>query len=152
MGLYLEDFKVGQNFKTLGRTISIVEIVNFICLAGIFEEHFMNEEWAQKEGPFGRRASPGYLTLVIAEGLFQQLNLFHKTALVFLGVTDMRIPAPVLVGDTINAEVEVVSLTPKKPDRGVITTKHTILNQHRKKVMEYTTSRLILRKQEKMTT
>ena len=150
MGMFYEDFEVGHKVETLGRTISIVEIVNYMCLSGIFEEHFMNEEWAEKEGPFGRRAATGTLTLGIAEGLVIQLGLFHKTAIAFLGISDLKIKSPVLEGDTIKCEVEVLSSRPtKKPDRGVVTTKNIVRNQHGDVVMEYTIARLIYGREHK---
>ena len=54
-----------------------------------------------------------------------------------MGVDELRWPTPVRPGDTISAELEVVSVTPSrsKPDFGVVRMKVTAKNQNGQVVM-----------------
>ena len=55
--------------------------------------------------------------------------------------------APVLEGDTIYVEIEIVDKREtKKPDRGIVTYKHRVLNQRGETVMELKLQRMIKRK------
>jgi acyl dehydratase len=64
----------------------------------------------------------------------------------FLG-GDVRVVAPVLEGDTIRVEVEVVDKREtKKSDRGIVTYHHRVLNQRDELVMEVRAQRMIRRR------
>jgi acyl dehydratase len=55
--------------------------------------------------------------------------------------------APVLEGDTIRVEVEVVDKREtRKPDRGIVTYRHRVVNQRDEVVLELTIQRMIRRK------
>jgi acyl dehydratase len=60
---------------------------------------------------------------------------------------DVRVSAPVLEGDTIRVEVEIVDKREtKKTDRGIVTYRHRVLNQKDELVLELTIQRMIRRK------
>jgi acyl dehydratase len=103
-------------------------------------------EYVKKESVFGRRAAPGALTFALSEGLVMQTGLIHGTGMAWLG-GEVRVVAPVLEGDTIRVEVEVVDKREtKKPDRGIVTYRHRVLNQRDEVVLELTIQRMIRRK------
>ena len=57
-------------------------------------------------------------------------------AVAWLGVDNMRMLAPVKIGDTITVVVEVLDKQPtKKPDRGIQVWRYTVKNQRREDVM-----------------
>ena len=146
-GLTFDDHKVGATYRTLGRTISETDIVNFVNTAGLIEPLFMDMEYVKKQSVFGTRAAPGTLTFAISEGLVIQTGLIHGTAMAWLG-GEVRVVAPVLAGDTIRVEIEVADKREtKKADRGIVTYKHRVLNQRDETVMELTLQRMIRRKQ-----
>jgi acyl dehydratase len=59
----------------------------------------------------------------------------------------VRVAAPVLEGDTIRVEVEVVDKREtKKADRGIVTYRHRVLNQRDEVVLELKVQRMIRRK------
>lgn len=146
-GLYFEELHEGDVFKTMSRTITETDIVNFMGVSGIFEELHMSTEYIRTRSIFGRRVSPGPLTFVVAEGLAVLAGLLHHTGMAFLEMTDMRMPAPVFCGDTIHVELRVVSKREaKKPDRGVVTFHHVVRKQTGEVVMEMTKVRLIRRR------
>jgi len=75
-----------------------------------------------------------------------QTGLIHGTGMAWLG-GEVKVVAPVLEGDTIYVEIEIVDKREtKKPDRGIVTYKHRVLNQRGETVMELTLQRMIKRK------
>jgi acyl dehydratase len=144
-GATFEQHKIGDVHRTLARTVSETDIVNFVNLCGFTEPLFMDMEYVKRESVFGRRAAPGALTFALSEGLIMQTGLIHGTGMAFLGGS-MKIVAPVLEGDTIRVEVEVSDKREtKKTDRGIVTYVHRILNQRDEVVLEATIQRMIRR-------
>jgi acyl dehydratase len=75
-----------------------------------------------------------------------QTGLIHGTGMAYLG-GELRIVAPVLQDDTIRVEVEVVDKREtKKPDRGIVTYRHRVLNQRDEVVLEARVQRMIKRR------
>jgi acyl dehydratase len=145
-GLYWDDHKIGATYQTLGRTISETDIVNFVNTAGLIEPLFMDMEYVKSQSVFGSRAAPGTLTFAVSEGLVIQTGLIHGVAMAWLG-GEVKVVAPVLAGDTIRVEVEVADKREtRKPDRGIVTYKHRVLNQRGETVMELKLQRMIRRK------
>src|SRR5499426_933891 len=135
-GATFEQHKIGDVHRTLARTVSETDIVNFVDLCGFTEPLFMDMEFVKRQSVFGRRAAPGALTFALSEGLIMQTGLIHGTGMAFLG-GDVRLLAPVLEGDTIRVEVEVSDKREtRKPDRGIVTYAHRVLNQRDEVVME----------------
>ena len=145
-GTYWDDYEVGAHYTTLARTISETDIVNFVNLGGFPEPLFMDMEYVKKQSLFGRRAAPGALTLTFSEGLVMQTGLIHGVGMAWLG-GEVKVTAPVLEGDTIHVEIEIADKREtKKPDRGIVTYKHKVLNQRDEVVMELTLQRMIRRR------
>jgi acyl dehydratase len=145
-GLFFDEYKIGATYTTLGRTVSETDIVNFVNLGGFIEPLFMDMEYVAKESVFGRRAAPGAMTFALSEGLVMQTGLIHGTGMAWLG-GEVKVTAPVLEGDTIRVEIEIADKREtKKPDRGIVTYKHRVLNQRGETVMELTLQRMIKRK------
>jgi acyl dehydratase len=144
-GVTFERHQVGTVYRTLARTVSETDIVNFVNQCGFTEPLFLDMEYVKRESVFGRRAAPGALTFALSEGLVMQTGLIHGTGMAWLG-GDLTVVAPVLEGDTIRVEVEVVDKREtKKADRGIVTYRHRILNQRDEVVLEATVRRMIRR-------
>jgi acyl dehydratase len=144
--VHFEEFTVGTRYRTLGRTVSDFEILQFVTLTGFTEPLFMDLEYIRRESVFGARVAPGVLTFALAEGLTLQTGILHGTGLALLSY-DVRVLAPVLAGDTISVEIEVVDRREtKKADRGVVTFRHRVANQRGEAVMEATIARMIKRR------
>ena len=141
LGLFFEDFKLGQRFKTLGRSIFEADLMTFIGVTGMQEVMFNNLEDIAADAPGGRRFIPGLMALGIAEGLVLGATL-QKTGIAFLNMT-MDIKGPACIGDTIHVEMEVIELkASSKGGRGLVRTRNTVVNQHGDVVMEYTPLRM----------
>lgn len=143
--VHYEGFGVGDRYRTLGRTVSDYEILSFVTLTGFTEPLFMDLQYIQRESVFKTRVAPGVLTFAIAEGLTLQTGILHGTGLALLSY-DVRVVGPVLAGDTVRVEIEVLEKREtKKPDRGVVTFRHRVVNQRDEVVMEATIARMIKR-------
>jgi len=144
-GLNFEAHAVGATYRTLGRTVSETDIVNFVNLGGFTEPLFMDMEFVARASLFKRRAAPGALTFSLSEGLIMQTGLIHGTGMAWLG-GEIKVVAPVLEGDTIRVEVEIVDKREtSKADRGIVTYRHRVLNQRDEVVMEAKIQRMIRR-------
>jgi acyl dehydratase len=145
-GLTYEEHAVGTVYHTLGRTVSEADICAFVNLCGFNEPLFMDMEFVAKESVFKRRAAPGAMTFALSEGLIMQTGLIHGTGMSYLG-GEIRIVAPVLEGDTLRVGVTITDKREtKKPDRGIVTYRHEVVNQRGEVVLEATVKRMIRRK------
>lgn len=145
--MYFEDFAVGQELRTRGRTIFDHDIGALIGLAGLYEELFMNREYVEKQSVFGRRVAPGLLTLCIAEGLVMSEEWYRDTGLAFLGLDALRLHAPVSPGDTIRVALIIVETrATRQPDRGVVAAQHAVENQDGTTVMSFRIARMVRRR------
>jgi len=141
---YFDDFEVGDVHETMGRTVTEADVVNFVTFGGIFEEIFINAEYAKNNSLFRGRVAPVLLTLVFAEGLYVQTGHTHKGR-AFLGLEELRMTAPVFCGDTIHVEVAVESArrSQGRPNDGILAMRHKVLNQNGVVVMSYKTTRML---------
>ena len=144
-GLSYEEHVVGASYDTLARTVSDADISSFVNLCGFNEPLFMDMEFVARESVFKGRPAPGAFTFCLSEGLVMQTGLIHGTGMSYLG-SDVRIVAPVLAGDTIRVTVTITDKREtKKPDRGIVTYRHRVLNQRGELVLEARVQRMIRR-------
>jgi acyl dehydratase len=143
IGLHFEDVTLGRKFKTIGRTITEPDIVNFINCTGMTEVLFTNLEFLKSESDLKGRPAPGALVFCFAEGLLVQATMQH-TGFAFLNM-QFDIKGPVVVGDTIHVECEVVEARRSKsrPNRGLVRTKNIVRKQDGSIVLEYTPLRMM---------
>jgi acyl dehydratase len=120
-GRYYEDFKVGDIYEHRpGRTITETDNIWFTLLTmNTHPLHFDNAYAAQSE--FGKPLVNSCLTLSIVTGM--SVSDISQKAIGNLGWTDVKLSAPVFVGDTIYAESEVLSKRESKsrPTQGIVT-------------------------------
>ena len=145
-GLYFEDFVENKIINTSSRTVTETDLVNFTTLCGFFEPLFMDQTYVESETAFKKRIAPGALTFSLSEGLAILSGILYKTGMAFLGV-EMEVLKPVFIGDTLTVEIEVIDRREtKKPDRGIVTYLHRVMNQNDEQVMKYKIKRMIKRK------
>ena len=128
LGLHWNDLTAGQKFRTINRTITEADLVNFITATGMVEMIFTDKTYAGQGAIQGSRPVPGALCYCFSEGLLVQSTMQH-TGLAMLETT-FKVLGPTNVGDTIHVEVEVLSVRPtSKGNRGIVKTKNDIVNQ-----------------------
>ncbi|EJN61049.1 Acyl dehydratase [Halogranum rubrum] len=103
---YFEDFTVGTEFESVGRTVTEADFVMHSALSGDWTELHTNKEYAE-DTQFGQRIAHGPMTFVQATGFVYRSGIVERTAIAFLGMNYMDLPAPVFVGDTITQEMVV---------------------------------------------
>ena len=145
MGHYYEDFEVGQQHVTRGRTLTEADIGLFAGLTGDHVELHTNEEYA-RQTPFGSRVAHGLLTLGISSGLVTQMNLVNDTVLAFYGIDKLRFTKPVFPGDTIHVKKRVVDVLSKSTEAGVGTVETNVFNQREELVLIYRDKLMIRRR------
>lgn len=104
-GRYFEEFAVGDQVTSQGRTITEADIVTFAGLSGDYNPVHMDAEFA-KSDLFGERIAHGLLVLSIASGLAWQLGFMAGTADAFLSL-DWKFSEPTKIGDTLKVSAKV---------------------------------------------
>ena len=103
---HFEDFEEGQEFISVGRTITESDFVMHSALSGDWTELHTNKEYAQEQD-FGERIAHGPMTFVQATGLVYRTGIVERTAYAFLGMNYMDLPNSVNIGDTLQLEIVV---------------------------------------------
>jgi acyl dehydratase len=103
--------------------------------------HF-DKEFA-KDSEFGRCLVASPLTVAIAVG--QSVSDTSGKAIANLGWSDIKLPAPMFVGDTMYSESEVLAVRESKsrPNQGIVTIKTIGKNQDDAIVISFERSMLI---------
>jgi acyl dehydratase len=145
-GLTYEDHEVGATYETLGRTVTEADVCAFVNLCGFTESLFYDMEYVATSSVFKGKPAPGAFTFCLSEGLVIQTGLIHGTGMSYLG-GDIKIVAPVLVGDTLRVRVVITDKREtKKPDRGIVSYRHEVVNHRGEVVLEAAIKRMIKRK------
>lgn len=143
LGFYFEDLPLGRQFRTVGRTITEADIINFCNCTGNTEVLFTNVEFLKHESDIKGRPVPGPFTYGIAEGLLAQATMQH-TGFAFLHM-ELNIESPVMAGDTVHVEVEVIEarLSKSRPGRGLVRTRNRVVKQDGTVALIYSPLRMI---------
>jgi 3-hydroxybutyryl-CoA dehydratase len=105
-GLYFEEFEVGRNIVTSGRTITESDIVAFAGLSGDYNQIHTDAEFSKKT-PYGQRVAHGLLGLSIASGLAMRTGVLEGTVLAFREINEWKFIKPVFIGDSVHVEMKV---------------------------------------------
>jgi acyl dehydratase len=136
-GRFLEDFEVGDVFRSrLGRTISEADNVWFTCLTLNTNQIHFNVPYAERT-QFGQPLVNSAFTLALVTGM--TVPDTSENAAANLAWTDIKLPKPVFVGDTIWAESEILDLRESRsnPSVGIVTMRCRGINQRREVVIEF---------------
>ena len=140
MGMFWDDLAVGARFRTVARTLTETDLVNFVNLSWLTEELFTNVEDRASMAIAGR-VVPGALVYACAEGLL--LPMMQGTGLAFLNAT-LDIKGPTFVGDTIHVECTVSEVrATSKGSRGLVRTENQVVNQNGQTVLAYNPLRMM---------
>lgn len=142
---YFEDFEVGEQSKTAGRTITETDIVNFAGITGDWNEIHTNKEFAER-GPFKQRIAHGALIFSIATGLGVRLGQTADTVIAFYGLDRLRFVKPTFIGDTIHVTQKVEAKSERDDRSGIITMLSEVINQRDEVVVSYTAKVLLRRR------
>lgn len=139
-GFHWQDLVIGQQFKTFRRTVTEADLVGFIGVTGMVEVMFIDA--APLHGGIAGRPVPAALTYTLIEGFILQ-TMIQGTGLAMLELTQ-KIHAPVRVGDTIHALIEVTAVRPTSTGgRAIVDSTIRVFNQGLEEVMTYTARRML---------
>ena len=143
IGRYYEDFEVGSIYEHRpGRTINEADNSWFTLLTmNTHPLHFDTEYASHSE--FGKPLVNSCLTLSMVAGM--SVSDTSQKAIANLGWTDIKMPHPVFVGDTLYAESEVLEKreSNSRPTQGIVSVRTLGKNQDGAVVMCYDRSFLV---------
>jgi 3-hydroxybutyryl-CoA dehydratase len=134
---HFEDFAVGDNVVSPGRTVDISDISAFAGLTGDHYPLHVDEEYG-KGTRFGGRIAHGPLTFSLAVGQIGLSGFLGDAITAFVECQEMRALAPVYPGDTIRVRAEVAAAEPAgNPKYGTLRLDYTVINQKDEEVMRF---------------
>ena len=136
-GLYFEDFQVGRVLEhPIRRTVTEMDNTLFSCLTHTPQPLHIDYHFAAQT-EWGRPLVNSIFTLGLMIGVSVS-DTTLGTTIANLGMTEMKFPKPVFIGDTLRASTEVVSKRESKsrPDAGVVVFRHRAFNQRDELVAE----------------
>jgi acyl dehydratase len=134
---YLEDFREGEIWRSGSIVIGEEEMVAYAKANDPQPIHVDPE--AAKSGPFGGIIASGWQIAALSMQLFVQAGGHGDVPIVGIGIDELRWRRVVRPGDCLRTIREIVEIrrSASKPDRGVIRTRVTVLNQRDETVMTY---------------
>jgi acyl dehydratase len=139
--LFFDDVAVGQEWESLGRTVTEADIVNFAGLSGDFNPIHVDHAFA-KTTPYRQPVAHGLLIWAISSGL--GVNAPPMRTLAFMSIRDWQFKGPVFIGDTIRVRSKVLEKEARsRGRRGVVTWQRQVINQDDKVVQEGVTLTLV---------
>jgi 3-hydroxybutyryl-CoA dehydratase len=145
MGKYFDDFEIGEEAITAGRTITETDIINFAGITGDWNEIHTNKEVAERS-LFKQRIAHGALIFSIATGLSVRLGQTADTVIAFYGLDRLRFVKPTFIGDTITVKQKVEGKSERDDRSGIVTMLNEVVNQRGEVVLSYTAKVLLKRR------
>ncbi|MDQ0322383.1 monoamine oxidase [Pararhizobium capsulatum DSM 1112] len=131
--IHYEDYELGHERVTTGRTITETDFVVHAGHTGDFFPHHMDAEFA-KSLPGGQRIAHG--TMVFSIGVGLTATLINPVAFSY-GYDRLRFIRPVHIGDTIRTRVTISAKEddPKRVNMGRVVERCEVLNQRHEVVL-----------------
>ena len=129
-GLYFEQYEIGMEITSQGRTITESDISAFAGLSGDYNQIHTDEVYASASA-FGQRVAHGLLVTSIVSGLAVQTGFMEGTVIAFREISQWKFSKPVFIGDTITVVIQVTNT--KKMSRlngGAVTFSLNVYNQN----------------------
>lgn len=129
-GRYFDQWQVGDRIAhDLRRTVTETDNLLITTLTHNPQPLHLDADYAAAT-EFGQVVVNGIFTFGLMVGISVG-DTTLGTLIANLGYDKVAMPKPVFIGDTLRAETEVVELRPSKsrPDAGIVTFAHRMLNQ-----------------------
>ena len=147
MGYYFEDYEIGQEFISPGRTITEHDVMTFAGLSGDYNQLHTNTEFCS-QSLFGKPIAHGLLGLSVASGLLSRLGVAEGTTIAFLGL-NWNFTGPIFFGDTVCARATITEKREtSKKDRGIVIRQVELINQRGNVVQKGEMKTMVKRKAE----
>lgn len=129
-GRYFEDWTVGERLShEIRRTVTETDNLLFSTMTHNPQPLHLDAE-AARNSEFGQIIVNGTFTFSLMIGL-SVADTTLGTLVANLGYDQVVMPKPVFIGDTMAAETEIHALkeSRSRPAAGIVTFRHTLLNQ-----------------------
>ena len=145
---YLEDFAVGQTFRSPRMRVERDRVLAFA--AEFDPQPFHLDESAARRSMFGGLIASGWHTAAMTMRLLVESELKPAGGIIGAGFEECRWPRPVRPGDELRIECEVLDVRPSKsrPRLGLIKLRTTTLNQDDATVLVYVGNLVVLRRED----
>lgn len=146
-GRWFDEWQVGDRIAhDIRRTVTETDNLLFSVMTHNPQPLHIDAE-AARASEFGQILVNGTYTFALMVGLSVS-DTTLGTLVANLGYQDLVMPKPVFLGDTLRAESEVVELRESKsrPDAGIVTFAHRLLNQRDEVVCKCLRSALLKRR------
>jgi acyl dehydratase len=143
---YLEDFSVGQTFRSGSVKVETEQIKSF---ASQFDpQPFHLDERAAAATFFGGLVASGWHTAALTMRMIVDSDLRIAGGLIGAGAEELKWPRPVRPGDTLHIVSEVLEVRPSKsrPDLGIIKVRTQTMNQDDQPVMIFVANMIVPRR------
>jgi acyl dehydratase len=132
---YFEDYPPGAVFEGGAVTVSETDMLDFARRYDPQDMHVDRGKAAR--GPFGGLIASGWHTAALMMRLVTEHYLSQASSLASPGIDELRWVRPVRPGDVLCIRVTVLDArrSRSKPDRGSVTSRVEVLNQHDEIVM-----------------
>jgi acyl dehydratase len=145
-GKYFDQWHVGERIEhDIRRTVTETDNLLFSVMTHNPQPLHIDAE-AAKASEFGQILVNGTFTFALMVGLSVG-DTTLGTLVANLGYDQLVMPAPVFIGDTMRATSEVAELKPSRsrPEAGIVTFRHQLINQRGEVVCRCLRSALIKR-------
>ena len=129
-GRYFDEWCIGDRIEhDVHRTVTETDNLLFSAMTHNPQPMHLDAEYAAKS-EFGRILVNGCFTFGLLVGL-SVADTTQGVLIANLGYDKVVMPKPVFIGDTLRARSEVVDLreSRSRPDAGIVTFRHEMLNQ-----------------------
>lgn len=146
-GKYFEEMEIGAVFKhAVRRTVTETDNLLFTVMTMNTQPLHLDEEFS-KDSVAGTRLCNSIFTLglIIGVGVSEMTG---GTTVANLGFQEITFPRPVLIGDTLRAETEIMDKreSQSRPNAGVVHFEHRGYNQRGELVAKAARTALMLKK------
>lgn len=143
---YLEDFAVGQRYRSARRRIDSERMKSFA--AEFDPQPFHLDDAVARDTIFRGLAASGWHTAAFSMRLLIESELKPAGGVIGAGVEMLRWPLPVRPGDELRVESEVIEVRPSrsKPHQGWVKLEMTTLNQNDEAVQTLLANLLVQRR------
>lgn len=113
---HFEDFAVGEQFTSSGRTVTEADLTLFNMISGDWNPIHADAEFAAGTR-FGQRIVHGAFGVALLSGFMHQMGIFDGTAVAMLSLKDWTFKAPILIGQTLRLHMAITECDPGQSAR-----------------------------------
>lgn len=132
---YLDDFCVGEVFRSPARVLRKEDFALFSGLTGDHHPIHSDDEYARSRGMPGAAAHGLHLLAACALGAAPIAEAMNEAMIAMAG-SQARFRKPAVAGDTLQPEFEVRAVEPKDAGRGLLRLAVRLYNQRQELLLE----------------